>query len=454
MWRRMLLIEDHDRAVSRLLDDRWLNGQRIRCESAAWTSRDMSAHARAIGQLLVLAPPLHKTTPSQLLSFIEARCANVPVLVILPEGAPAEWIEAVAHRADDFLIWRADRVDVLHDRILRLIDRGEVAAATRQLTEKLALSRLIGSDPAFVAMLQKVPLFARSGSNVLILGETGTGKELCARAIHHLSPRSAMPFIPVDCAALPEQLVENELFGHLRGAFTDAHRDRTGLLHMAQGGTLFLDEVDSLALPAQAKILRLLEERTFRPLGSSRFLQADIRVVAATNNQLEPLVAERRFRADLYFRLNVLCLRVPALRERPNDVVVLARHFADQICAEAGIATKTFERESLDKLAHAPWPGNVRQLFNVIQAAVVLSEGPEILARHLPGGDGVAAVTRPPVTFNEAKAHAIAQFEQSYVRALMCKHAGNVTKSALEAKKDRRAIGRLIKKHHIDRLAR
>ncbi len=327
----------------------------------------------------------------------------------------------------------------------------EIAAA--RMSEELALARLVGRDPAFRATLDKIPRIAHSGSTVLILGETGTGKELCARALHHLSDKRAMPFVPVDCGALPEQLVENELFGHARGAFTDAHRDHHGLLAMAQGGTLFLDEVDSLALPAQAKLLRVLEDRTYRPLGSSRFLRADVRVVVATSANLLELVHLKRFRPDLYFRLNVVQLRLPPLRERPCDIPLLARHFVDQICRDAHRAPMTLAADTLVRLQQSAWPGNVRELFNAIQHAVVLADGPVILAHHLPESDQPAAPLRSPVAFREAKAQALAAFERTYVEGLLRKHAGNITRCALEAKKDRRAFARLVKKYKIDRRA-
>jgi transcriptional regulator with GAF, ATPase, and Fis domain len=341
-------------------------------------------------------------------------------------------------------------------------------AVASRIAEHLALARLIGREPVFTATVTKIPAVARASSPVLILGETGTGKELCARAVHHLSPRRQAPFIPVDCATLPDQLCENELFGHVRGAYTDAHSSQRGLVAMADGGTLFLDEIDSLTLSAQAKLLRLLQEGTYKPLGADRFHRADVRIIAASNLNLRQLVQLKTFRADLYFRLNVLQLDMPPLRARRGDIPLLADHFVRVLCDEAGIPRKTLAPEAMERLSAADWPGNVRELFNVLQRAVVFAEAATISLPHLaildeslpaytdrieaseasepgePAGNGEGG-------FREARARAVEAFERTYVENLLRKHHGNVTQSAREAKKDRRAFGRLMKRYRIER---
>ena len=326
-------------------------------------------------------------------------------------------------------------------------------AVSQRLTTKLALRSLVGEDPAFLAAVAKIPLVARVESPVLILGETGTGKELCARAIHHLSGRRHAPFIPVDCSALPDHLLENELFGHVRGAFTDAHRDQGGLVAMAEKGTLFLDEIDSLSPGSQGKLLRLLQERTYKPLGADRFARADIRIVAATNLDLEDLVRRKAFRSDLYFRLNVLTLTLPPLRERRRDIALLARSFVERIATDAGVEPKTLAPESLAGLCRASWPGNVRELSNVIQRAMVFCPGSVIRPEHLGLPPELPQESEPAGGFREARARMLASFERAYVESLLRKHEGNVTHSAREAGQDRRTFGRLIKKYRIDRLA-
>ena len=319
-----------------------------------------------------------------------------------------------------------------------------------RIAEHVALARLIGREPVFAATIARIPVVARAPSPVLILGETGTGKELCARAVHHLSLRRHQPFIPADCGTLPDHLCENELFGHVRGAFTDAHCAQRGLVGMAEGGTLFLDEVESLTLPAQAKLLRLLQEGTYKPLGADRFLRADVRIVAATNVDLERLVQQKTFRSDLYFRLNVLRLVMPPLRNRRGDIPMIAEHFVRVLCDEAGVPRKTLAPAAIDRLSCGDWPGNVRELFNVLQQAVVFADGTievEHLALPALPGELPPQAGQPVLGFREARARALEAFERAYVENLLRKHNGNVTRSAREAQKDRRAFGRLLKRY-------
>jgi DNA-binding NtrC family response regulator len=410
-----------------------------------------AAPAQFAADLFVLFAPGDVSSAA---AFLAGSPRRSPLFVIFSEEIDVEAVAPLARVADDFMVWNESRAAECRERITRLLGATDAERSVDRFVKELAFSRLIGRDPAFTSAVARIPLMARTRGTVLVLGETGTGKELCARAIHHVSPRAQGSFIPVDCGALPDQLLENELFGHVRGAFTDAHRDQAGLLALCDGGTLFLDEVDSLSASGQAKLLRFLEDQTYRPLGSERTVRVDVRVIAATNADLETLVEQKRFRADLFFRLNVLRLRLPALRERPDDIPLLAAHFVERVCTEIGVPRKRLLPSAIDGLQRARWPGNVRELYNVVQQAVVYFEGPDVLPSHvaLALGDRVDT-TPPPRRFTEAKKHALHQFERSYVTALLQKHSGNVTHSALEAGTDRRAFGRLVKKHGIDRTA-
>jgi DNA-binding NtrC family response regulator len=381
-----------------------------------------------------------------------SRPPGAPVLAILGDGAGRDLLAAAARAADDFVLWDGNRGAELQHRLIRLLGPVEnTETVSEQLMQRVALAKMVGHDPAFLTTLAKVPVVARSDSVVLILGETGTGKELCARAVHHSSPRRQLPFIPVDCAALPDHLLENELFGHVRGAFTDAHRDQSGLVALAQGGTLFLDEIDSLALPLQAKLLRLIEQRCYKPLGADRFVQANIRIIAASNQPLEELVQQKRFRRDLFFRLSVLELRLPPLRDRRGDIALLARHFLHQLASETPGPPKVLAPTTLEVLARAPWPGNVRELFNVIQRAVVFCEGSVVLPSHIAGLEQTPAPPLEATGFREAKERSVQAFERQYLDEILRRHDGNITRAAREARKDRRAFARLIAKHKIDR---
>jgi DNA-binding NtrC family response regulator len=311
------------------------------------------------------------------------------------------------------------------------------------------MAQMVGNDPGFIQAIQQIPLVAAIDAPVLLTGETGTGKELCARAIHLMSRRHSGPFIPVECGALPENLAENELFGHVRGAFTDAQHDQKGLVGMAEAGTLFLDEIDTLSLSVQAKLLRLLEENCYRVLGGEQFSKANIRVIAATNGNIEECVRRKVFRSDLYYRLNVLRLHLPPLRERRVDVGLLAAWFLDSLCKSTGSARKLLSSAALRKLEGYDWPGNVRELFNLIQRAAVLSTGSLILPCYISLPESAEITEGAGETFRQARTRAVERFEHQYILGLLSKHHGNITKAALEARKERRAFGRLAKKYGI-----
>src|SRR5262249_32038987 len=281
----------------------------------------------------------------------------------------------------------------------------------------MGLTNLVGKHPLFLRAVHQVSLFASSDAPVLITGETGTGKELFAHAIHSASQRRSGPFIPVDCGSLPEQLAENELFGHCRGAFTDAHTDQKGLAGMANGGTLFLDEIDALSAANQAKLLRFLQEGTYRALGADRFSRSNARIVAATNRSIEDCVRQQLFRGDLYFRLNVLRLQLPALRERRGDVFLLAQHFLENDCSSGQNQGKFFGQAAFRKLESYHWPGNVRELLNSVQRAAVCTSRRQITAGDISFSSHVNRTETPPGgdTFRTAKQQAIEEFERSYV---------------------------------------
>ncbi len=335
-------------------------------------------------------------------------------------------------------------------------DLGSSSSSTREtrtnddllaprLKERLGLRHLIGESPAFLAVMQKIPKIARYKATVLLMGETGTGKEVCARAIHYLSPRTKKPFVPVNCGAIPVGLVENELFGHERGAFTDATVARPGLIHEADSGTLFLDEVDCLPLLAQVKLLRFLQEGQYRSLGSTKTRNADVRVIAATNVEAEAAVRTGKFRRDLYYRLNTLPLLLPPLRERREDILPLARDFLTKYVHECGKPVTEFSAEAMQKLLLYQWPGNVRELEHVVERAVILTAHAVISAADLglPTADEVES-------FHQAKAKVVTQFERDYVQGLLLAHQGNIAKAARAAQKNRRAFWQLLRKHHID----
>jgi DNA-binding NtrC family response regulator len=255
----------------------------------------------------------------------------------------------------------------------------------------------------------------------------------------------------MDCAAFPEQLMENELFGHARGAFTDARGDQKGLAALAEGGTLFLDEIDALSLPGQAKLLRFVEDRVYKPLGAERFGRANVRVLAATNRNLEKCVEEKLFRADLFFRLNAFRLRMAPLRERPGDIALLAQHFLEKLSADSGRERRVLSAAALRRLSLHDWPGNVRELFNEIQRVVAFAEKTQILSSQICLPVPSYSNDKGTVSFRESRAQAIGAFERHFVEEALQRNRGNITRAAHEVGKDRRAFGRLVKKHHVIR---
>ena len=409
-----------------------------------------------------LALIIANATPSvpearEFFSWLRKSPVGCPVFAILPSDN-LELIEAALTSVDDFLLWPM-RADEIYFRLQRLLEppTGARESIQNAITAQVGFQELVGEEPVFVNALLQLTQFGLSDAAVLLTGETGTGKELCAHAVHLLSRRRAGPFIPVECGSIPEHIFESEFFGHLRGAFTDARTEQKGLVAMARGGTLFLDEVDSLSPAMQGKLLRLLQEQTYRPLGAEQYYRADVRIVAASNCDLSGLVRQQRFRSDLYFRLDVLRVDLPPLRDRRGDVALLARHFADEICAKDGLGRKTLTPAAVRKLETYAWPGNIRELHNAVHRAALRASGAEILPRHLTLGDE----RLPPEStfdsdrtfgaenFRDGKRHAIESFERAYVEELLHAHRGNMTRAAREAGKDRRAFGRLAKKYGL-----
>lgn len=297
-------------------------------------------------------------------------------------------------------------------------------------------------------------------ASVLILGESGTGKELVARAIHYVSARSRGPFVPVNCGALPDELLENELFGHERGAFTGARDSSAGLIEQAEGGTLFLDEIGTLSARGQCALLRFLQSREFRRLGSRNLRTVDVRVFAATNADLDTIVANGDFRQDLLYRLNILNISLPPLRERGEDIDLLTDHFIRHFCGQYHIPLKRLSASASAWMHSYHWPGNIRELENTLHRAVLSSVddvlGVEDLTTDTPStgqSSGISSFKNFEQSFQDAKAEAISRFERQYLKALMCYCNGNVSQAARIAGKERRALGKLLKKHGLNRVS-
>ena len=380
----------------------------------------------------------------------ELAAAGVDARIVIMSGrdpVPVA-VEAMRLGAFDFIAKPLSRID-LRARIERAFrDRGGGRDGVVRRPRKSDV--IIGAGPWLTQLYERVGMVAATDVTVTIIGESGTGKELVARTIHSLSPRFERPFVVVSCAALPESLLEDELFGHVRGAFTDAHRDRDGLLAAADGGTLFLDEVGEMPLSVQAKLLRVLQFREYRRLGDDRDRQVDIRIITATHRDLGAMVAAGQFREDLMYRVNVFPLELPPLRDRAGDIPLLAQHFVLLHRDRVDKRIDGLSAGALARLCAEPWPGNVRQLENKLQEAMVVADGPLIteadldLGRPVPGG--AIDLSRP---FQDQKRDVIDRFERSYLRALVDAHLGNLAAAARQAGMDRKNLWLLLRKHGL-----
>ncbi|HXD33061.1 MAG TPA: sigma-54 dependent transcriptional regulator [Pyrinomonadaceae bacterium] len=383
----------------------------------------------------------------QLFHSLRAEISTVPLVVVVDTCTLDEMFAWIRQLAADFLTRPFKEIDVI-SRVWRLIDQSYHAGMPAPAQdEQPGLKQLIGESESFLKEIEKIPRVAKCDASVLITGETGTGKELCARAIHYLSPRASQSFVPVNCGAIPGELVENELFGHASGAYSGAKTAHRGLIHEANGGTLFLDEIDCLPLMAQVKLLRFLQEKEYRPLGTTKTHKSDLRIVAATNLNCEAAVRDGRLRQDLYYRLNVIPLTLPALRQRGEDIPLLANHFLIKYSHEFKNRVTGFSPDAIRKLINYEWPGNVRELEHVIMRAVVLSAQPTICAANI----SISGIETSPVleSFQEAKNRMVEQFERTYIKGLLLSSQGNISRAAQAAQKNRRAFWELIRKHHI-----
>jgi DNA-binding NtrC family response regulator len=380
-------------------------------------------------------------------SRLHNRRIHCPILALTDSQSEDPLMRLLDAGASDFLSLPLRRPEVLARLVRWLREPSEVKSASEALTQEFGLNDIVGQTLPIRSQIENVPRYARCDAPVLILGETGTGKEVFARAIHYAGPRSRHPFLPVNCGALPVDLVENELFGHESGAFTGAGGVHNGLIAQAEGGTLFLDEINSLPLPAQAKLLRFLQERSYRPLGGNRSRRADVRIISASNTDVLAAVREGHFRQDLYFRLNVLPLRLPPLRERREDIPLLANHLLERYAEAFGRMGTAFSGSAMSRLMEHDWPGNVREIENVIQRALVHSAGNVVEESDL--GLPAARSTATWQSFKAQKAQVVRDFEARYLQEILAKSAGNISHAAKAANKERRTFFELLRKHDL-----
>jgi len=438
---RVLLVDD-DHSLLRLLS--------MRLSAEGYEVNAVDSGEQALVQLPLFHPHIIITDLQMggmdgmtLFKQVNSRNPSLPVLILTAHGSIPDAVEATSSGVFSYLT-KPFNSKVLLEHVARALKiTGESPAEQTDTKSDAWREGIISRSPAMENLLTQARLVADSDTSVLIQGKSGTGKELFARAIHNASPRANAEFVALNCSAIPESLFESELFGHVKGAFTGATRDHPGLFRAAEGGTLLLDEIGDMPLSFQVKLLRTLQERVIRPVGSTKSIPVDVRIISATHQDLELALEEKTFREDLYYRLNVVTLELPALTERREDIPLLANHFLHGFPDAKKRGVTGFSPDAMEELLTAPWPGNVRQLYNAVEHSVALSTTPlipvSLVQRALRIESGDIA------SFAEARS----QFEREYLTKVLQMTNGNVAKAARIAKRNRTEFYKLLHKHHL-----
>ncbi|QYD22699.1 two-component system response regulator GlrR [Klebsiella quasipneumoniae] len=432
---RLLLVDD-DPGLLKLL------GMRLVSEGYSVVTAESGPEAlRVLGRekvdLVISDLRMDEMDGLQLFSEIQKGQPGMPVIILTAHGSIPDAVAATQQGVFSFLTKPVDK-DALYQAIDEALEQRSPA------TDEAWRQAIVTRSPLMLRLLEQARMVAQSDVSVLINGQSGTGKEIVAQAIHNASPRHDKPFVAINCGALPEQLLESELFGHARGAFTGAVSNREGLFQAAEGGTLFLDEIGDMPVALQVKLLRVLQERKVRPLGSNRDIEINVRIISATHRDLPKAMARGEFREDLFYRLNVVNLKIPPLSERTEDIPLLANHLLRQSADRHKPFVRAFSSDAMKRLMAANWPGNVRQLVNVIEQCVALTSSPVIgdaLVEQALEGENTALPT-----FVEARN----QFELNYLRKLLQITRGNVTHAARMAGRNRTEFYKLLSRHELD----
>ncbi|WP_105639310.1 two-component system response regulator GlrR [Cronobacter dublinensis] len=432
---RLLLVDD-DPGLLKLLGLR-LASEGFMVETAESGHDGLRILGREKIDLVISDLRMDEMDGMQLFAEIQKLQPGMPVIILTAHGSIPDAVAATQQGVFSFLTKPVDK-----DALYKAID--DALAHAAPAGDEQWRESIVTRSPAMLRLLEQAHMVAQSDVSVLINGQSGTGKEILAQAIHNASPRAKNAFIAINCGALPEQLLESELFGHARGAFTGAVSSREGLFQAAEGGTLFLDEIGDMPVPLQVKLLRVLQERKVRPLGSNRDIDINVRIISATHRDLPKAMARGEFREDLFYRLNVVNLKIPALQERAEDIPLLANHLLRQAADRHKPFVRSFSTDAMKRLMTASWPGNVRQLVNVIEQCVALTSAPVIsdalVEQALEGENTVLP------TFVEARN----QFELNYLRKLLQITKGNVTHAARMAGRNRTEFYKLLARHELE----
>jgi two-component system NtrC family response regulator len=448
--RHKLLIVDDDEAIRTQMKWALTNDYDIAlAEDRISALSAFKTEAPSVTMLDLGLPPKANTPAEGLaaLSEILAADATAKVIIISGQGEKANAIQAIGAGAYDFLVKPVDpdELTLILKRCIHVVELEREYRQMQQSRRTELFEEMLGTSPQMQGVFSFIRKVAVTTAPVLLLGESGTGKEMAAQAIHRRSTRASGPFIPINCNAIPENLLESELFGHEKGAFTGAHMQRKGLIETASGGTLFLDEIGDLPPAIQVKLLRFLQEQTFQRVGGRQEIQADARVIAATNADLKVATANGKFREDLYFRLAVVVIKLPPLRERGDDIIIAAKEFLQRAAAQCERPKLTFSPDALRAMSSHAWPGNVRELQNRIKRAVIMADGKRITAQDLELADAGDMVA--PTTLKEAREMA----ERELVTHALKRHSGRITTAAADLGISRPTLYELMEKLGLDK---
>ena len=439
----LILLLDDDRDILKLVSMR-LNASGYEVQAVDSGRAALAALAASRPQLVITDLKMDGMDGMVLFEAIHATAPTLPVIILTAHGTIPEAVAATKRGVFGFLPKPFDHQDLLEQVVQALRLSAGIGVPGTATADDDWRQGIVTASAAMEDVLSRARLVAQSDASVFIFGASGTGKELLASAIHRASARADGPFVAVNCAAIPEALIESELFGHKKGAFTGAVYDHKGLLQSADGGTLFLDEIGDMPLPLQAKLLRVLQERQVRSVGATQTVEVDMRVISATHRSLEQRINERQFREDLYYRLNVVALTVPPLAQRPEDIVPLAVHFLKQVAARYRKDISSFAPEALEQLVAAPWPGNVRQLQNVVEQTVALATNGVIPASLVQSALNDRSSGLTPL--DQAKR----AFERDYLVRILKITQGNVAQAAKLAQRNRTEFYKLIERHGLE----
>jgi DNA-binding NtrC family response regulator len=442
---RILVVEDD--AVARDLLREILNAEGFEVDAVDDGAPAVERAASGRYDLVVSDIRMERVGGMDVLRAFSEKAPATPVILITAFGDVTGAMEAIGHGAYDY-VSKPFNVEELRQTVARALERrrlsAEAGAAPRMGGERAQVAEIEGKSPRMLDVYKLVARVAPTTATVLVVGESGTGKELVARAIHSRSPRASKAFVPVNCTALSESLLESELFGHARGAFTGAVAAKRGLFEMANDGTLFLDEIGDMGPKMQAQLLRVLQDGEVRPVGGTESIRVDVRLVCATNRDLEADVKTGRFREDLYFRINVVTVRMPPLRERAGDIPILVRHFLAKIARREGRSEASVSPEALDVLYRHSWPGNVRELENAVERAVAVAKGNVVLPSDLPAEVYGGSPAEPSGIFDDRPT--LSEVEKRYIALILAECGGNKKRAAERLGIDRRTLYRALER--------